>query len=344
VKEFTPINIRKPFKILSLDGGGVRAILQSVILSRLVEIYPNLIKEVDMFAGASAGGILSLSLAAGLNPIQTTELWEEIVPVVFTEGFFRKLASLDNTIRSVYSPDKLEAAIRAKVGDITLAELKQKVFVPTLRLDVDPIHSGPGKVPRWHPHFFHNFPYSKTIDTKIVDVAMRTSAAPTFFPIREGYVDGGCFANHPTMACVAEAVRSGVNYDDIVVLSISTGNIAKVISSDTYGTGDWGLIQWAPHVVDMLLDSNSLCVDYECRHLLGDRYFRIDPLLSRPFGLDEASALPELKQLASTFDLTSCEQWLQKMWKPIEALEPNGKEADPLNKPTGNQSSYCNIQ
>jgi patatin-like phospholipase/acyl hydrolase len=41
----------KPFRILSLDGGGVRAIIQAVILSRLIENYPNLLDEVDMFAG-----------------------------------------------------------------------------------------------------------------------------------------------------------------------------------------------------------------------------------------------------------------------------------------------------
>ncbi len=42
---------KKPFRILSLDGGGVRAIIQAVVLARLAKEYPTLIEDIDMFAG-----------------------------------------------------------------------------------------------------------------------------------------------------------------------------------------------------------------------------------------------------------------------------------------------------
>lgn len=44
---------QKKFKILALDGGGVRSILESEILRRLVIVYPNLLDEIDMIAGIS---------------------------------------------------------------------------------------------------------------------------------------------------------------------------------------------------------------------------------------------------------------------------------------------------
>ncbi len=50
-QETKPTPLRRPFRILALDGGGVRAVIQAVLLNRLVKIYPNLLEEVDLFTG-----------------------------------------------------------------------------------------------------------------------------------------------------------------------------------------------------------------------------------------------------------------------------------------------------
>jgi patatin-like phospholipase/acyl hydrolase len=60
----------RSYKILSLDGGGVRGILTAVILQRLLEVFPDLIKDVDLIAGTSTGGLLALILAGGYSPRQ----------------------------------------------------------------------------------------------------------------------------------------------------------------------------------------------------------------------------------------------------------------------------------
>ena len=56
------------FKILSLDGGGIRGVLSTTLLERLNEVT-NFIPNTDMVAGTSTGGIIALGLAAGLRSI-----------------------------------------------------------------------------------------------------------------------------------------------------------------------------------------------------------------------------------------------------------------------------------
>lgn len=72
----------------------------------------------------------------------------------------------------------------------------------------------------------------------------------------------------------------GVNLEDIVVFSISTGNNPKYISSNTYKDGNWGLVEWGPHLIDLLLDSNTESINYNCKCLLQDRYHRFEILKS----------------------------------------------------------------
>ena len=64
----------------------------------------------------------------------------------------------------------------------------------------------------WKPKFFHNLERggSKDGGELVVDVALRTSAAPTYFPSYQGYVDGGVVANNPTMAALAQALDTDI--------------------------------------------------------------------------------------------------------------------------------------
>ena len=92
--------------------------------------------------------------------------------------------------------------------------------------------------------------------------------------------------------------------------------------------------------MELLLDSSTEAIDYQCRCLVNEKYHRIDPFLPRDIGLDDASALPELKEIANEFKLTAVKEWIDTFWKSdivdtsdldmsIEDLRPDDVKVDP---------------
>ena len=75
------------------------------------------------------------------------------------------------------------------------------VLIPSFQLDNQAPHAGQRQ---WKPKFFHNYPGPDSDGAElVVDVAMRTSAAPIYFPTYQSYIDGGVVANDPSMAALA---------------------------------------------------------------------------------------------------------------------------------------------
>ena len=56
------------YRIIALDGGGVRGIITAVILQRLVQVFPGLIDNCDLLAGTSTGGLIACLLGSGYSP------------------------------------------------------------------------------------------------------------------------------------------------------------------------------------------------------------------------------------------------------------------------------------
>ncbi|GAM21422.1 hypothetical protein SAMD00019534_045970 [Acytostelium subglobosum LB1] len=358
--------------ILSLDGGGVRSILETTILKRILDAYPNFLDNVDLITGASAGGILALVLASGKTTGETQTFFKKIAPEIFHKSWIHEITSLDSAIAPAYTNSKLRQGLQDELGDITLGQLKKKVLIPSFQLDNEstahlptpqqqdennkhhhesdkfedfemvPRNSPQVHHRRWVPRFFHNMKHSKTNSHPAVDVALRTSAAPTYFPIYQGFVDGGVFANNPALCAITSAMSSGVPLENIVVLSLSTGRDGKYVSPEKYGGGDWGLAQWAPTLIDMLLDSNVEITDYQCHQLLGIKYHRIDPLLPRAIDLDQPKYIPMLESVANNVDLTDTVSWIEKFWfnaKPVE----DQLDKTPTTSPTSTHM-MCSLQ
>jgi len=346
--EFTFVRKNRPYRILSLDGGGVRAVMQAVILNRLVKLYPNLLQEVDMFTGTSAGAIVAAALAVGVPPEQTVTFYEEEVGKIFSEGAYKRVLSIDNTIGACYSNEELKNMLLREMGDKKLSDLTQKILIPTFHLDCCEVKEDkqPNASPaRWRPEFYHNLSNSKNSDTSLVDAVLKTTAAPTYFPICNGFIDGGVVANNPALTALSTLLASNTaQLHDVVILSLSTGSNPKGIPKSAYKDGNWGLLEWGPHIIDLLLDSSTEAIDYQCRCILTDRYHRVDPLLPNEVGLDDASAVPKLKEFANQIDLSDTIKWIQENWKPGSVSDTI--PADSLEPPAGpSQSSWsrCTI-
>lgn len=164
----------------------------------------------------------------------------------------------------------------------------------------------------WKPKFFHNFENCEPDrDELLVDVALKTSAAPTFFPSYGGFIDGGVIANNPAICAYAQALAAGTQSPDITVLSIGTGLSPSYIEGDVL---NWGVLQWAPHVTQIMLDGGIDCIDFQCERILGKRYHRVNPILPEPIELDDTSKIGRLIEIADALDLEQTVEWVRNQY------------------------------
>ncbi len=301
------------FRILSLDGGGIRGIYSAVLLNRLIKELPTFWDGIHLFAGTSTGGILALGFAYGLLPADGIELYRTQGSAVFADSLWDDLKDLGGLIGAQYSQTALKEALEAVFHQGTLADIytqQQKyVLIPTFDLDamVDDERT-------WKPKFFHNFPGEDSDGAeKIVDVALRTTAAPTYFPTYQGYIDGGAIANNPSLSALAQAMDprcAGRTLADIRLLSLGTGYTPTYIAGENL---DWGYAQWARPIISLLLEGAMSAVDYQCRQILGSNYYhRLAPSLREPILWDDVDKIGRLIQLANQVDLVPTITWLQQ--------------------------------
>ena len=277
------------------------------ILMRLCEKFPNLLDEVDMFAGTSTGSLIALSLAYGRDA--------KFVDNLYSHSNTKKIFSPNrhNIFRPKYSNVNLnELLLHYFPEDLLIKDLKKYVFVPAFNV------KGFTK-DNFEVVFFNNLCSNPTYNSKVIDVALSSSAAPTFFPSHKNFIDGGVVANSPTAAAVFSAINcfsslsSGKN---IKLLSIGTGNSPDRIISNT---SKWGAFQWAYNpfskmnspFLSIVMDSSSYLEDIYCKEFLKENYFRINPKVSKFLGMDQPQFVPYLKNLGNEVDLTETYKFIE---------------------------------
>lgn len=302
------------YRILSFDGGGVRGILAARMLGGLVERVPRMLNDVALFAGTSTGALIALGLAHGLGPRAIEHIYREHSATIFSSRGPLDAMTPDELLRAKYDNAGLRVALEQHFGAQTrLGDLRGQVLVPTFRLD----RRRAGQ-PGWAPKIYHNVPTElpwrdqPDLDALVVDVALETSAAPTYLPSYQGAIDGGVFANNPSMCALAKAVNIGTPLANVRLLALGTGALPRHVE----GSPDWGLVQWGPKMLDLLMSGVAGVADYQCRQLLWDRYMRIDPVLERDIDLDKAEELDALvdaanETLADHDLMTAVSEWLE---------------------------------
>ena len=306
----------KTYRILSLDGGGIRGLLSLVLLDRIGNAVPGWLDKVDLLAGTSTGGIIALGIAHGVPLADICALYEHKGRDIFDDSWLDNLKDLGNVAGAQYGNKALTRELRRIFGETRLKDLGKRVLIPAFDLD----NENPDASRRsWSPKFFHNFPGPDSDGDRLAyKVALYTSAAPTFFPTVDGYIDGGVFANNPSMAALAQtqdhrALQKPPRHDRLALLSIGTGTSLMRIEKKNL---DWGQAQWIKPLLNIMMDGVMGVADYQCRQVLGDRYHRLAPVFppDQVIGLDAVDRIPDLVKFAETVDISETVKWLNATW------------------------------
>jgi uncharacterized protein len=305
-------NVANPntYRILSIDGGGLRGIIPLVLLERLDTAAPGWRKRVNMFAGTSTGGLIALCLAKGMSPTDILDIYMRKGSFIFDRSLWHEIKDLGDLTGPKYDSTNREKVCTDILGNIKLQDLRSKDgkngHVVITSFDLDDRSDQDASTRRWKAKIFHNLPAGGTEDDGeyAYRVAMRTSAAPTFFGSYDGFVDGGVFANNPSMCALAQTqdprLATPIPVSTIKMLSLGTGFFPFHLN----GEEKWGLAQWAPHFVDLLMDGVNEVSDFQAAHLMqGGSYCRAAPKMQTNIPMDDASQVGVLQSIGNNFDI-----------------------------------------
>ena len=267
------------FKILSIDGGGIRGVIPAKWLERLEEQLGTLLcNHFDMVAGTSTGAVLAAGVAAGIPAKKLLNLYTKHGPDIFPpRGFSNRRRSFFNPfLKPRYEEEPLAEVLQnhfSGIGadPITLSQLK----LDTLIVTYDVLYRRPRVLCSWNEQ-----------DGRIPvwEACKASCSAPTYFPAHQieldgvqcPLVDGGVVANNPSSLALAFAIKKQLKGDlkafesdqTPFLVSMGTGNLTRAISIDE--AKQWGTAQWALPILDVLFDGTSSADELVCEAVLSD--------------------------------------------------------------------------
>jgi predicted acylesterase/phospholipase RssA len=253
-------------KVLALDGGGIRGLIAARVLAEIERRCGHPASELfDLVAGTSTGAIIACALTRPepLAAERIARIYREEGPQIFHRSLLKRITSADGYLDERYESDGLLASLRRHLGTARLADAQPAILLTAYDLE------------RRRAVFLR-----RDDDLSMVEAAHASSAAPSYFePVRVGsatLVDGGVFATNPAMCAYAQT-----DGDLDLLVSLGTGEHTRRLPYEL--VKDWGRLEWARPVLDVVFDGTADAVDLQLQALLGAGYVR----LQTP--LDEAS-------------------------------------------------------
>lgn len=262
-------------RILSIDGGGIRGLIPSLVLAEIETKTGKPVAQCfDLIAGTSTGGILALGFSrddGSGNPRYAAKdlagIYQKRGKEIFPRSLWKGVSSIGGFGDELYSHTGLEDVLEEYFADEPLGSCLTRTLITSYDLE----NREPLFFKSWKPE------HSSVL---IRQAARATSAAPTFFEpalvtvdgAMRALVDGGVFINSPVVSAYAEARRLFPD-DDIMVVSLGTGELVRRI--DYEDARDWGRLGWALPLLSCMFDGVADAADYQMRTLLGDNYIRL---------------------------------------------------------------------
>lgn len=292
------------FRILALDGGGVKGAFTASVLTTLEQaLGSSAARQFDLIAGTSTGGILAVGLGMGLSPRDMMNFYRDRGPIIFP--IMRLHHKLESKLLSMVWPKYPQRVLREEIEKALYPDAKRKTLADSNSRLVIPAYDAVGGV----CHVFrtpHHPLLTADNATDIADVALATAAAPTYLPAAvvqnmiasTAFFDGGVWANCPAMAAIVEAVcYLGVPLDRIDVLSIGTTEEPFTVKNKAQA----GWARWGKTLIDLLMNAQ---VDASVRHaqlLVGEpRFLRINTMTTPgKYRLDSSGEIGDLIALGN---------------------------------------------
>lgn len=291
-------NPENTFRILAIDGGGIRGIVPAHIVQRMYSEFGIIpAKKFDMIAGTSTGAIVAAALACEIDPSTILDLYKK-----HGERIFRKKWSMippwpgfgwmKSLLHSTYAHDELSELLKEVFGDKRLGELKIPLLLPSTDI-------GNGCVHVFKSGYSDTFTRDPNVFVR--DAVIASCSAPTFFdPYKMNeylLADGGLWANNPALTATIEAIhRMNQEPNSLRVLSLGTGH-EKTYYEQSPSLFGWGfLTRWKrKNFMNLILSLQSQAAHNHLKLMLPEsQWIRINFESDKELPLDDVTAIDSL--------------------------------------------------
>lgn len=280
----------KVFKVLCIDGGGVRGILPAVILEQMEAKLDIVAHETfDLIVGTSTGSIIAGAIVKQLNLTQLVDGYLTSAP-----DFFRKRWSACGLCRSKYDHKPLEKFLHKKLGDIKLGEISKPLILNATNVSTGEVHVFKSSYQKAQG----KGDYVRDGEVPLYKAVLASCAAPTYFdPVDidgTSVCDGSIWANNPSLVGYTDA-KCNFDAKNIKILSLGTGNTQHIYSKSRR----WGFLTgWKnSKMVDFVMSCQTE-FPQNCLNLTKNaEMLRINPKIPN-YGIDNCDNITSLREWA----------------------------------------------
>lgn len=238
---------------LTLDGGGMRGVIQLILLAEIEARVGKKCSEMfNFFAGTSIGAIIAMCLAKGVSAEQLlyTFLGRTRNAIFSRRHYLRYILGLrkdgdqnNQLIHPLYNQEGVEEELQNLFGDVKLSDMPTNLLITACQIDQSNLR----------PNVFVKFKKqtvgrlevnglrpSKIVDTSFADVQIRrltraSSAAYPYFSSTEinglNFIDGGYLFNNTDLLTINFLLTQSVDLSEIKILSLGNSPQDMDISS-----------------------------------------------------------------------------------------------------------------
>ncbi len=220
----------QPYRVLSLDGGGMRGVYTASYLGAAGRAFAlrrggdqlDIGKAFNLIVGASTGAIVGAALAAGIGLDRVAHLYRAHGRAIFRRRVPSQWWDLPGDLVErhealEHGEQAMKAALTEAFGDMTLGQVfaERGIAMAVPAVEMSQHRSWVFKT----PHLVGET-NNRDNNTTLVDVCLASSAAPIFrslarVPRTDGaansvnyFADGGLWGNNPVLIALTEALRA----------------------------------------------------------------------------------------------------------------------------------------